>query len=170
MARAGGKRPAWVSFVELVCTSLFVPTTLHLYRHVLVHFFLLRGLIKWNGQLTAPILLNQCQNSTSKTCRKIPTRSRGEKKKKTPVLGKLLCSSLYTNGTTEHYTENVPTKWESSALIWPSPKYRHNFCCCCSKYTQLNSWIEEMVVGNWAESTGNHDSVTPLSPPAVKWL
>lgn len=49
-----------------------------------------------------------------------------EKKKKT-VLGILLCSSLYTNGTSEHYTENVPTKWESIALIWPSPKYSQNF-------------------------------------------
>lgn len=110
---------------------------------------LLKGLSKWNVQLTAPILPLYV-----KKLEENPNEVK-EKKKKT-VLGILLCSSLYTNGMSGHYTENIPTKWESIALIWPSPKYSHIFFC--SKYTQLNLWMEEMVVGNWAESTGNNDS------------
>lgn len=87
---------------------------------------------------------------------------------KTPVLGTILCSSSDTNGKSEHYTENAPTTRESISLIWAGPKYSHGFFC--SKYTELNLWIEEIVVGNWAESTGNNDSVTQLSPLALKWL
>lgn len=30
--------------------------------------------------------------------------------------------------------------------------------------------MEEMMVGNWAESTGNNDNVTQFSPLALKWL
>lgn len=171
-------RLAWVSSVDLVCTGWSVSTFLGLcWERYFTSFAMVDPLVgtQLKGHQSSRKVFNWDPqfSQTHLPQTRVENPNQVNKNKNThqkPVLGTILCSSSDTNGKSEPYTENVPTTRESISLIWPGPKYSHSFFCCCSKYTQWNLWLEEMVVGNQAESTGNNDNGTQVAPRAFKWL